>query len=204
MSEVLDDERRELFLQTLYSLKDQKQEDDDRGEELRLAQLEAQERKRKVAEETQHSEKKSWEERELPEADNRHHKRSDSEKDYGIEDASPIERVRKETGPHGKTSRGSQPGSAKLSRRSQGSKRPPNSVYKRGIAIINAVQHLLLKAAGTTSESPTVLLRTLIFLVALLLALGRRDSREWLARVTSVGWVRLKQTIGMGTKVSYI
>lgn len=204
MSEVLDEERRELFLQTLQSLKDQRQEDNDRDAELRQSQLEELERERKTAEDRRLEEAKMQEERQQKDTSKKQHKRSDSEKDYGIEDVGPISKPTKQSVPQGRKGREAQAGGSKFSRRRQGSKRPPDSIYKRSMTLVNAFQQLMLRTARSMSDSPTVLLRTLLFLITLLVALGRRDSREWLTRVTGIGWDRLKQTIGMGTKVSYI
>lgn len=48
------------------------------------------------------------------------------------------------------------------------------------------------------------LLRLLMFMVAFLLIIARRDLRVKLRRVVDDGWVKVKQTVGMGVKVSYI
>ena len=204
MSDVLDDERRELFLQTLHSIRDQKQEDDDRDAELQQARQEELECERRAAEERRLEETKSHEAHQNREPERKQHKRSDSEKDYGIEDPSPVNKKWKETDSHAKTRPQAHVGGSNFSRRPQSSKRAPQNIYTRGLAVMHTFQHLLLRTAKSMSESPTVLLRTLVFLIAFLLALSRRDSREWLTRVTSIGWDRLKRTIGMGVKVSYI
>jgi hypothetical protein len=43
-----------------------------------------------------------------------------------------------------------------------------------------------------------------MFMIAFLLIVARRDLRLKLQRALGSGWVKVKQTVGMGTKVSYI
>ena len=204
MSDVLDDERRELFLQTLHSLRDQKQEDDYRDAQIIQSRQEDLERER-AAEDKRLAERKLQDERQPQESSNKQqHRRSDSEKDYGIEDVTPVKKSKTQTHGSGKGSNGYQANGSKFSQRPPNSRKPPQGVYKRSILIMNAFQQLVLRAARSMSESPTVLLRTLLFLMALLLALSRRDTRDWLVKVSGIGWNRLKRTVGMGMKVSYI
>ena len=77
-------------------------------------------------------------------------------------------------------------------------------VYERGLAFLASLQQLLLSIARSTTNNPTILLRTILFLVALVVALSRRDVKERIRRITGVGWGKLKSTVGMGVKVSYI
>ena len=207
MCEVLDDERRDLFLQTLQSLRDQRQEDIDKEAEIRQSRQEELERERKIVEDRQLAETKLQEQQQQQQRDTdvkHQHKRSKSEKDYGIEDVEPHDNFRRPNSSRGGGKRESQANGSKLSRRQQGPKRPPDSLYKRSITMAQALQQLMSRTARSISDSPNALVRTLIFLIALLLALGRRESREWLARISSIGWDRIRSTIGMGMKVSYI
>ena len=48
------------------------------------------------------------------------------------------------------------------------------------------------------------LMRFLMFVVAFLLLIARRDLRLKLKRAVDQGWVKVKRTVGMGVKVSYI
>ena len=52
--------------------------------------------------------------------------------------------------------------------------------------------------------TPMALLRTLFFIAALLIILGRRASRERIQHILSRVWNKVKATAGMGVKVSYI
>ena len=48
------------------------------------------------------------------------------------------------------------------------------------------------------------MLRLLMFVVAFILIIARRDLRLKLRRALEDGYTKVKQTVGMGVKVSYI
>lgn len=54
------------------------------------------------------------------------------------------------------------------------------------------------------SKNPGLILRLLLFVVALVVAFGRRGVRERVQRVTGKGWEKVRETVGMGVRVSYI
>lgn len=59
----------------------------------------------------------------------------------------------------------------------------------------------LLESMGLSfKHNPMLLLRTLAFVVALVTILGRRDVKQRIKRV----WDKVRATVGMGVKVSYI
>ena len=132
------------------------------------------------------------------------HKRSNSEKDYGIDDPIP-RRLAKHHGQSGiETSKQTHTKSSKrtpLSRRDSTSKQ---STYKNSIAMMAIVQKLVLSAGKSISSNPAVLLRTVLFLITIVLALSRHDVRDRLHRMIGLGWENLRRTVGMGIKVSYI
>ena len=92
------------------------------------------------------------------------------------------------------------------------SPRPPSavsrsdtaSVYTRGLAMMAALQRLMMGATQTMPNKPMVLLKAILFLVSIALALGRRNIRDRIRGVTMRGWDKIKETGGMGVKVSYI
>ena len=199
MNELLDDERKDLFLQTLQSLQDQKHEDGERDAELQRERDEALEQSRR---EDQYKQEEAA--RAAEDARKHDYKQSSSEVDYGIEDSVPKSPIKKSTErkwttvkPNGSTTRlhngGKQP-----------TRRPPDTLRTRGSAILNSLQRIMLSMTESLSKNPSILLRTLLFMIALLIALGRRDMRLWLTRLSGIGWDRVKRTIGMGVKVSYI
>jgi hypothetical protein len=48
------------------------------------------------------------------------------------------------------------------------------------------------------------LLQMLAFLVGFLTVFTRRDVKERIKRIVGNGWTKVRQTAGMGVKVSYI
>lgn len=92
-----------------------------------------------------------------------------------------------------------------LSRPNGSSNRPRKvGIYHGTISIISNLQNLLLNLTQSLSQSPMVLLRFVFFLVALVLALSRNDVRVGVERILASSWNKLRGTVGMGVKVSYI
>ena len=135
-------------------------------------------------------------------------RRSQSENDYGIDNpksaaavpkpksASPQPIIRSSRAPQSKSSR---PSTTKASRRP-----PSTSVYGRGINAISTIRGITSKLAEQLAQNPMALLRFLLFLVGLITAFSRRDVKDKVGRLTRAGWEKVKQTIGMGVKSSYI
>ena len=48
------------------------------------------------------------------------------------------------------------------------------------------------------------LMQLLAFIVGLLIVISRRDVKERIRRLMALGWGKVRQTAGMGVKVSYI
>ncbi|MCJ1395531.1 hypothetical protein MMC18_008417 [Xylographa bjoerkii] len=208
MSEVLDDEHREAFLQALQSLEEQKDVDEHQEIETLRQQEEVRTRERLEREIREEEERRVEAERGRQEADPKQHKRSDSEKDYGIDNAASTKPVKKLPGASNlKSTRQSQPNNRlSPSSRAHAPARKPGSTstYRRGVALLAALQKLVLNMAHSMSKNPMVLLRTIFFIIAFLVVLGRRDVRDRIGRITGLGWDRIKGTIGMGVKVSYL
>lgn len=92
-----------------------------------------------------------------------------------------------------------------LSRPIGSSNRPKKlGICNSATSIISKLQNLLLNLTQSLSKSPMVLLRFVFFLAALVLALSRHDLRESVARILGSSWNKLRGTVGMGVKVSYI
>lgn len=211
MSEVLDEERREMFQQTLQALRDEQnrsgereaQIQREREEKLARQRIEEEERRAEVAKE---EEERSQRQRQ----DGKAHKRTSSELDYGIESSNPNDsskvRSLKSNGKPAKPTPSSRsqfpptPHSPRAAKRSAGS----SSVISRAGRIITAMQHLVQFVGQSISHNPMVLLRMVLFLMGLILAFSRRDVRERIRRITGAGWDKVRGTVGMGVKVSYI
>lgn len=81
---------------------------------------------------------------------------------------------------------------------------PPNTILNRSMAVLFTIQKLISNTALQISQNPAGLLRLVLFLVAIIAAFGRRDLRQRMRRLAGGGWDKVKQTVGMGVKVSYI
>lgn len=203
MSEVLDEERKELFIQTLEGLKEEKQQG-----ELRAAELQRQ----KDAElERQREDERQRAEEETSNASRSQangHRRKTSEHDYGIEKGSPRSGTKSkqsrstDKSPSGKS--GSRTAvSASGSRNSKKSLKPETrggQAKAFATAFRNLFKHILQSVSG----NPMSIVRTLLFLLGFLMALSRQGVRDRVRRITGSAWDKVKGTVGMGVKVSYI
>lgn len=200
LSEVLDEERKELFIQTLEGLKEEKE----RGE-LRAAELQRQkdlEFERQREEERRQAEEEAAAARPQPSGP----RRNPSEADHGSAKGSP--RTHRSKG-----SRSDKPTSGKTSTRtalsSSGSKSSKKQVKpeprpSQSRAVANMLRNLLKHIIQSVSGSPLSIVRTLLFVLGILMAMSRQDVRERVRRITGSAWEKIKGTAGMGMKVSYI
>jgi hypothetical protein len=209
ISEVLDEERREAFLQALQSLQDEQEEVADREREEQRRQ---DEQLQKDLEEARRRRAENEErERQRQERDRAMSERASSEVDYGIDSTRPNGSANGSTKARSvkggsKPSRSSVAKVSHASRPSVGGKKTaaPPGVLKRAGAIISNLRKLLEDMASSFKGNPMVLMRTLAFIVALLLLLSRRDVKERIKRTMGRSWDKLRATAGMGTKISYI
>lgn len=210
MSEVLDEERREVFLQTLQGLREEKNRDGERDAQIQRERDEELARDRMEAERRRAEEAKREEERSQRQKEGKGHKRAGSEVDYGIESSHPNDLSKPRP-----TKGGNKSAKATHSNRAQLPPTPhspraakiaagASSVYNRASHIIAALQRLVRGMAQSMSANPMVLLRTVLFLMGLILAFSRRDVRDRIRRITGAGWDKMRGTVGMGVKVSYI
>ena len=206
ISSVLDEERREAFLQALQSLQDEQNEVENREREERRYQEEV--LKKEIEEGRRRREAEERERRKLEERD-KGRARASSETDYGVEDALPSGASNKARSVNGSakgdndrrktvaspTARSSIPGVRKGT---------PPTLMTRASNIIANLRKILDSMAASFKTNPMILLRTLAFVVGILAVMARRDVRERIKRITGHGWQKVRQTAGMGVKVSYI
>ncbi|KAL1995118.1 hypothetical protein VTN49DRAFT_1305 [Thermomyces lanuginosus] len=208
-SEVLDEERKEGLLQTLEELKEEKE----RGEQ-RAAELQRQ----KEAELERQMQEEERRRAEAAQQEQAAHKRSSSEVDYGIERSLPngvtkspnrssksaekVNGVR--AGPSSGKSALSSASATSSSKKIKKTEKPSPRVSRQARALYNLIRNILQSVRNTITEHPLTFLRTLLFMVAIILALGRQDVRRRLRRLTNTGWQKVRGTVGMGMKVSYI
>ena len=201
MSEVLDEERREAFLQTLKNL-----EDEAKGTS-RLREIEPMHEPEKI--------------QDTPVADGissdsastiKESQPSSKELDYGVEAlrSTAVPEPSKENTkpakpvlhkPVRKPSNNTYPSrSLRPSENTASRKSPQTSFYKRSVTLLATLQHVITNMGHHLSRNPLALLRFILFLVGIVAAFSRRDVKDRLA----AGWDKVKRTVGMGVKVSYI
>ncbi|CAK1364885.1 hypothetical protein CB0940_08524 [Cercospora beticola] len=201
MSDMLDEERREAFLHALASLKDEKDGTAQRErelEELRERELEEQ----RAAEEAQRKENERREEERKRAAEL---ERSRTNTSNASSSSRPTNGHVKNGNGAASASRNTSHATAKPPSKPQKKTRaPPPNLYMRASTVFSNLQQMVLEASRGITGNSTALFRLMMFLVAFLLIMARRDLRMKLKRAIDDGWMKVKQTIGMGTKVSYI
>lgn len=185
MSEVLDDERKEAFLLALHSLKEEREDAEAREEKLRQQQQEQMEERRNETEARRLEQSRAEDERRKREEENRRQPRGSDER---IRNAIP------------------QPTPARISRQNPAKKpsTPPPGFINRASTMFASMQALISNTAHQMTANPMALFRTFLFLLAFTLAIGRRDLRERIMRILRGAWEKVRRTVGMGVKVSYI
>ncbi|KAF2126182.1 hypothetical protein P153DRAFT_369534 [Dothidotthia symphoricarpi CBS 119687] len=184
MSEVLDDERKEAFQLALHSLKEERADAEAREDKLRQQQQEQMEERRRETEARRLEQSRAEDERRKREEENRRQPRGSDQQPHK---------------PH------PQPQSSRTSR--QPAKKPvtpPPGLYKRASTLLSSMHTSISSTAHHMTTNPLAFLRTIMFLLALSLAVGRRDVRERILRIVRNGWDKVRRTVGMGVKVSYI
>lgn len=205
VSSVLDEERREAFLQALQSL----QEDQQEAERKELQEKQRQEEQlRRDIEEARRLRAEN-EERERRRLQEERARREGSEIDYGIDTKSAGSAS---TG-KSRRQRASTGGSAsKPSRATTGGGTSPNkskavapaSLGARAAVILANLRTVIERLSATLHTNPMLLMRFLAFIVTMVLMFGKKNLRERIARIMATSWGKVKATAGMGTKVSYI
>ncbi|APA14988.1 hypothetical protein sscle_14g097580 [Sclerotinia sclerotiorum 1980 UF-70] len=206
ISEVLDDERREAFLGALRSLKEESEE----GE--RRERMEKEYREEQLKKDIEESRRRREEEERRREEIAKKAKasaRGTSEIDFGVEDEAAAMN-------NGSVTSSSAPNNPRQSKISKSSSTKPHSrksieekkqktmVEKMGIIMRNLKLVLENIGGSLNLKNPMVMLRMVAFVIGILVVFGRKEVRERTRRMMSEGLGRVKKTIGMGVKVSYI
>ncbi|KAK6364406.1 hypothetical protein LTS17_012171 [Exophiala oligosperma] len=79
-----------------------------------------------------------------------------------------------------------------------------NAMLAQARLLFSALSNLARNLAGTISKNPTNILRMLLFILAFIMAFSQRHIREKARSLANTSWNKVRATIGMGTKVSYI
>lgn len=195
VSSVLDEERRDAFLQALQSLQDEQQEQDRREREEKQRQDDKLkkdlEEARKYRAENEARERKRLEEERV--------KRNGSEVDYGIESTPSVNGSSKGRKPRGNSSALSRPKPP-----AKGKAAGPPSLGARAGMIFANLRLVIERMGASLKTNPMLLIRFIAFLVGILVMFGNQRIRERISRVLGTGWNKVKTTAGMGVKVSYI
>ena len=212
MSEILDEERKEAFIQALRNIQDEKEFDSKREEELQK------QRDQQLADARRRDEDlRKAQQNKLSDSQSRRRDQENqriSEHDYGIDRSQIGARSKPASNqPNGSGApiRASGVGKNRSSRPStdpsavSGSSRSvPPTFYRRFAFLVGAIQNGVVAMGRNVRSHPGALLRMLAFIFALIMALSRRDIRDRLSQAREASWNRLKRTVGMGVKVSYI
>lgn len=198
VSSVLDEERREAFLQALQSLQEEQQEADRLEREERERQQE--ELKRDIEEARRlRAENEKMEQRRLQEEKERKAASAASEVDYGIEEpASPPRPARRRSSQKGSLS------SANKGPRGPGSSAGPLTLSDRANLMMQRLQGVIEHLSSTFSTNPVFLMRLMAFVLGIIFMFSSRAIREKVQRILNGAWGKVRQTAGMGVKVSYM
>ena len=212
MSDVLDEERKEVFLQALESIREEKEMGELRASEIQRgkeAEMEKQKREaeRRAAEEAAVAAAAAEQQASL--------KRGDSGEVGGGGEKNGTLRGGKgnkssSSAAVSKSNKSSSTTSGGRSAKNISGRRQPEkseaAAQRKGQfqAVANAVRNLMRYIRASASKNPLSFLRLLLFVIGIVMALGRQNVRERVGRITNTGWQKVKGTIGMGVKVSYI
>ncbi|KIW69850.1 hypothetical protein PV04_02173 [Phialophora macrospora] len=231
-SDILDEERREAFLQTLEELQDVT-----RRESFDAADADEvfEDTEEHPTDETPDGPEQQSQSQSQSQKATSKHQRTSSEVDYGIERAhpnggtkttAPLKQEKPPTEPTA-TPKSPQPTSAArspppstiptrthFSPPAQTPRRPAqrksskptsqNTLAAQARALFQALSNLARNMATTLQKNPTAVLRLLLFVLMFVLVAGQKHIREKAKRVLGRAWEKLRGTVGMGVKVSYI
>ncbi|KAH8769734.1 peroxin 26 [Hyaloscypha finlandica] len=206
ISSVLDEERREAFLQALQSLQEEQQENERREKEERRYQ---EEQLKKDIEDARRRRIENEEREKRIEEERKKERVGGSEVDYGVEDSPPRPGSSKSrSSARGGSAKGgrSMPSSSPTARSSVPAKNikvPPSLMTRAGNVVMN-LRKLVESMAGGFKTRPMLLMQMLAFVVGILVLFSRRDVKERVKMMLGKGWLKVRQTAGMGVKVSYI
>ena len=218
MSDMLDDERRDAFLQSLQELKDVRDYELRENEEA-LIQLQKDEQLQEQLEDKKKAEAELDVPKRQPSGQSGSaHRRTSSEVDYGIEqnrpngNSVPGPAVQKAAATSSSTSapsgpRARYPPSAEGSRNRNVRRSPQKqspAFFRQVSNLFRVLQNAVQNMSTSFRTNPTVLLKMMLSLLAIIMALSRRDIRERAKRIINNGWGKVRSTVGMGVKVSYI
>jgi hypothetical protein len=197
MNDTLDEERRETFLLALQGLKDEKEGTAQRERELEeLREREMEERREAEEAKRREDAKKDEERRRAAEAEKAARANNSGGSQTSRNNSKPAAATNTPKPPP------SQPRPSKTPKKNIA--RPPNNILTRASLALSSIQQMILQASKNLTGNNVALARFLVFMMAFLLLLTRRGLRMKVKKAIEDGWVKVRQTVGMGVKVSYI
>ncbi|KAF4121312.1 Peroxin 26 [Geosmithia morbida] len=226
MSAVLDEERRDAFLQALQSLQEEQEAQERHEREERERQedklrRDIEEMARLRAENEARERRRIEEERARREAASS--ATTSSEVDYGVDDDLPRSctggSVTSRSGPATSSSAEADVPSSRTGprsvrpslsgRASNGKAKTPGSAAPlsftaRASIVMGRLRTIIEQLGMSLNNNPALLVRLLMFVMSLVFMFGSKAVRERVQRVLGTSWAKISATAGMGTKVSYI
>lgn len=213
LSSVLDEERRDAFLQALQSLKEEQQE----AERLEREEKERQDEQLRNDLEMARKLRAENEERERKRLEEERSRREGSEVDYGIDQSPAANQNITNGSANGNSSGKPRPTrkSSSISKKAGPSSPKDKATNSRAITstpTLTARVTMLMSYLSRVMEqlgvhfrtNPVALLKLVAYIAMFATMLGNRKFRERVQRVIGTGWNKVRATAGMGVKVSYI
>lgn len=199
VSAVLDDERREAFLQALQSLQEEQQEQERLEREERTKQEDQLRRDIEIAKRL----RAENEERERRRVEEERNRREGSEVDYGIEQTPSNPSSKGRSNGNAAPSNTSRAPRSAMSRANGKAVTPPTLTAKASM-VFARLRAVIDQLGASLNTNPMLLMRLVAFVMGLILMFANKGIRQRLQRILGASWGKVKATAGMGTKVSYI
>lgn len=204
LNDSLDEERKEAFLNALQQLRDKKDGTAQREREL------TEQREREMEEQRRVEEARQLEESRRREAEQQRTKAAEAELRKAIPSQTAPPKASKNLAKPATNGHTAKPTSRPAPRAQN--KPPPSpppspssNMYRRASSVLNNLQRMIMQASRQmTGGNPMVTFRFLMFMLAFVMIIARQDLRLKIKRIVEDGWLKVKKTVGMGVKVSYI
>lgn len=217
MSDMLDNQRRCSLLQCLQELQEVR-ENELQGEAASVIQEQDARLQEKLREESRTDAENAASQSHVVGQSGSLHRRTSSEVDYGIDKNRPtgnnvprsktqISATGSDTVSVGTTARSRYPPPADTSRnrnmRKPSHKEFPGYLPQAG-NLFRVLQRVVWNMTTSIGANPSIILKVVLSVLAITIALSRRDMRERAKMILIHGWEKVRKTAGMGVKVSYI
>ncbi|KAK3067798.1 hypothetical protein LTR53_015109 [Teratosphaeriaceae sp. CCFEE 6253] len=203
LNESLDEERREAFMQALEELRGEK--DGSAAKERELAER----RDRETDEQRREEEARTAEQARLDDEKRKVEEKQNKAKASSIKTDGSVALSHQPASSSGKTPTPAhdppKPSSitrspSKAQKKPPAPAPPPANLYRRASSVLHNIQTMVLQT-GRSMTGGAQAFRYLMFTLAFLAVMARRDVRMRVRRAMEEGWGKVKRTVGMGVKV---